>query len=270
LLTESLFGLCVAVTMLIAYRVMDRPSGWWALALGVSIGVASLARSEGLLLVPLLALPVLWRRETPAGAVALRTGVACLGVIVAIGPWTARNWHRFDQPVVGSNNSGSVISGANCHSVYHGSNVGLWDFACVGRAGSANEAEAAARQRRRGIDYASDHAGRATVVAGVRVLRTWDVFQPWSTVGINEGRDPTMSRIGLVFYWLLVPLAIAGAVLLVRRREPLRVLLAPVALVTIVSALGWGITRFRHAAEISIVILAAVALSAALERRSAP
>ena len=51
LLTESLFGLCVAVAMLIAYRLFDAPSGWWALALGVAIGVASLARSEGLLLV---------------------------------------------------------------------------------------------------------------------------------------------------------------------------------------------------------------------------
>ena len=35
---------------------------------------------------------------------------------------------------------------------------------------------------------------------------------------------------------------------------------------TLVSALGWGITRFRHAAEISIVILAAVALSALYDR----
>jgi asparagine N-glycosylation enzyme membrane subunit Stt3 len=37
-------------------------------------------------------------------------------------------------------------------------------------------------------------------------------------------------------------------------------------LVTVISALGWGITRFRHAAEVSIVILAAVALSALYDR----
>ncbi len=266
LLTESLFGLCVAVAMLVAYRLLDRPSAGWALALGVVIGVASLARSEGLLLLPLLAIPVVWRRGAPARLVAARAALACLGVALAVGPWTARNWARFDRPVIGSNNSGSVIAGANCDSVYHGSNVGLWDFGCIGSTGSANEAVAAARQRRQGIDYAGDHAGRATVVAAVRVLRTWDVFQPWSTVGINEGRDRTMSRIGLVFYWLLLPLAIAGAVLLGRRHAPLRVLVAPVLLVTIVSALGWGITRFRHAAEISIVILAAVALSALYDR----
>jgi hypothetical protein len=98
------------------------------------------------------------------------------------------------------------------------------------------------------------------------VLRTWDFYDPWEAVAFNEGRDRTVSRIGLVVYWLLFPLAVAGAVLLARRRAPLRILLAPVLMVTIISATGWGITRFRHAAEISIVILAAVALSAAYDR----
>ncbi len=265
LLTESLFGLCVAVTLLIAYRVYDRPSAWWALALGLAIGVSSLARSEGLLLLVLLALPVVWRRGIPGRTIALRLVVACLGLAIAVGPWTIRNWRDFDRPVIGSNNSGSVIAGANCDSVYHGADVGLWDFACLGKPESHNEAAEAARQRTQGVDYARDHAGRAVVVAAVRVLRTWDLFQPWSTVGINEGRDETMSRVGLVFYWLLAPFAIAGTVLLARRHEALRILLAPVILVTITSALGWGITRFRHAAEISIVILAAVALSAAFD-----
>ena len=90
LLTESLFGLCVAVAMLVAYRLLDRPSGWWALALGVAIGVASLARSEGLLLLPLLGHS---RRVAPgrsrAGSSRRAVALACLGVALAIGPWTA-------------------------------------------------------------------------------------------------------------------------------------------------------------------------------------
>ena len=47
LLAESLFGLCVAVAMLVAYRLLDQPNGWWALAAGAAIGIASLVRSEG-------------------------------------------------------------------------------------------------------------------------------------------------------------------------------------------------------------------------------
>src|SRR4051812_17436692 len=100
----------------------------------------------------------------------------------------------------------------------------------------------------------------------VRVLRTWDLYQPWRGAGYSEGREVTVSRIGLVLYWLLLPLAVAGAVAFRARRAPLRVLLAPVLFVTFISALGWGITRFRHAAEISIVILAAVGVSYILDR----
>jgi 4-amino-4-deoxy-L-arabinose transferase-like glycosyltransferase len=268
LMPETLFALCVAVAMLLAYRVLDAPNGWWALALGLAIGVSSLARSEGLFLLLLLALPVIWRRGIPARVVATRTALACLGVAVAIGPWTIRNWERFDQPVIGSTNQGSLVAGSNCHDTYYGRNIGLWHIECVGpvRLGE-NEAETSSRQRRQGIDYAADHAGRVPLVMAVRILRTWDLYQPWLGTSFNEGRTVTVSRIGLISFWLLLALAIPGAVVLYRRHAPLRVLLAPVLLVSLASALGSGTTRYRHAAEISVVILAAVALSAALDRR---
>jgi hypothetical protein len=68
-------------------------------------------------------------------------------------------------------------------------------------------------------------------------------------------------------FWLLAPLAIAGAWLLHRRRQPLVILLMPVAMVTLTALLTYGSTRFRFAAEPSIVVLAAVALDALVRRR---
>jgi 4-amino-4-deoxy-L-arabinose transferase-like glycosyltransferase len=266
LLTESLFGLCTAVAMLLAYRVLDNPASWSALALGAAIGLASLARSEGLLLLPLLALPVLLRRGASAQKVAGRVALTCLGVAVVIAPWTIRNTVRFDQLVIGANTSGSYIGGANCDATFHGRNIGLWDIRCVAPPTSSNEAVNAARQRRQGIEYAKDHSGRLPAVIAVRVLRTWDFYQPWRDVKFLEGRNWTASRVGLFAYWLLLPLAIAGMLMLRRRGEPLRVLLAPIVLATLVPALGYGLPRFRHLAEISIVILAAVVLSALYDR----
>jgi hypothetical protein len=71
-------------------------------------------------------------------------------------------------------------------------------------------------------------------------------------------------------FWLLAPLAIAGAWLLGRRRQPLAILLMPLAMVTLTALLTYGSTRFRFAAEPSIVVLAAVAVDALLRpRRSA-
>jgi hypothetical protein len=109
-----------------------------------------------------------------------------------------------------------------------------------------------------------DHRGRLPKVATARVLRTWGLYPPWKVV-VNEGRARWIAALETVMYFLLLPLAGAGAWLLRGRRE-LWVLLAPPVIVTLVSAYGWGLTRFRHSADIVIVVLAAVAL-VELQRR---
>jgi hypothetical protein len=52
-----------------------------------------------------------------------------------------------------------------------------------------------------------------------------------------------------------------------RRREPLFILLSPVLLVTITCALTYGGLRLRQAAEVPLVVLAAIGMVAAWERR---
>src|SRR4051812_12276980 len=62
-------------------------------------------------------------------------------------------------------------------------------------------------------------------------------------------------------YWVVLALAIWGAVLIRRSRSGgLWLLAAPVVLVTAVSLAGYGDIRFRQAAEVPLVLLAAVAL----------
>ncbi len=58
-------------------------------------------------------------------------------------------------------------------------------------------------------------------------------------------------------------LAVAGAVLLRRRREAVFPLLAPVVTVLATCALFYAATRFRATAEGALCLLAAVALDAA-------
>ena len=86
-------------------------------------------------------------------------------------------------------------------------------------------------------------------------------------------------RVGLVVLGLVIGAAVtrrpggsrstrvAGALVMRARREPLSILLAPPLLVTITTLTGYGTTRFRHAAEMSIVVLASVALVAAWDNR---
>ncbi len=72
----------------------------------------------------------------------------------------------------------------------------------------------------------------------------------------------------MAVYFVLLVLAAWGVVLLRRQRAPLLVLLAPFVVVCVSSAVGFGLPRFRQAAEIPIVVLAAVAVSGLLARRS--
>ena len=188
--------------------------------------------------------------------------------VLVLVPWSVRNYSAFDRPVLVSNNTGSLLAGANCPDTYGGRLLGEWSVACLSYPPDEGEGETASRLRKRGTDYIRGRSRRFVVVGFVRVLRTWDLFRPRQQIELSgqEARDTRVERIGIIVYYLLLPLAVGGAVLLRRRRQTLLVLLAPPVLVTIMSFFGYGITRFRMAAEISIVVLAAVALVALAER----
>ena len=77
-----------------------------------------------------------------------------------------------------------------------------------------------------------------------------------------EGRTFKLSVLGLVQYWLLLPLAGMGVVTLRRSGGPLLPMLAWPLVVTVVAALSMGATRYRVPAEVALVLLAAVSLDA--------
>jgi 4-amino-4-deoxy-L-arabinose transferase-like glycosyltransferase len=262
LLSETLYAPLVAASMLFAYSVIDRPGVAAASMLGAAIGLAALTRSEALLLLLLLALPAAYRGGTRWAA---RFAVCGLATAVVVAPWIVRNWIVFDRPLM-SNNEGALIAQTNCDDAYHGPRLGYLGVHCLGPA-SGDEADKAAHWRRKGLDYAGDHLERVPVVVAVRVLREWALYDFGHAVRDSEGRNHDVQRIGIVMSFLMLPLAVAGAVLLRRRREPLVPLLAPLALAVLVAAATYGSIRLRIAGEIPLVVLAAAALSHGLERR---
>jgi 4-amino-4-deoxy-L-arabinose transferase-like glycosyltransferase len=263
LMSETLYGLLVGVSLLVALRVAEDPRLPLAVALGALIGLATLTRAEALLFLPLLALPVCLAKQ-PRRA---RLGVlvaACLAAAVVIAPWTIRNWGAFDQPVLISINDSTVLAGANCDQAYSGPDTGFWILGCLApRTPGGNEATQAEIWRGQGREYLGDHLGELPRVAAIRVLRTWDLWQPRRQVGFAEGRDRTVQEIGTGVYLLMLPLAVAGAVLLRRRPLLLYVLLSPALVATISSLAGYGLPRFRHAAELTLVVFVAFALERA-------
>jgi asparagine N-glycosylation enzyme membrane subunit Stt3 len=107
------------------------------------------------------------------------------------------------------------------------------------------------------------------IVVLARVGRTWSLFRPLDMVTFNAGEDRErwVTRLGLVAYYPTLFCAIAGAVVLWRRRRrgALWVLCAPVVVVTIGAVVTYGQTRFRAPAEPSLALLAAVGIVGVIE-----
>jgi uncharacterized membrane protein YoaK (UPF0700 family) len=87
--------------------------------------------------------------------------------------------------------------------------------------------------------------------------------------GFFRGSPAWLEWLTVASFAAIFMLAVAGAVLMRRERRRLLVLLSPIVLVTVVSAAGFGTPRFRQAAEVVLVLLAAVALTRLLGRRPA-
>lgn len=265
-MSEALYGPMIALSLIAAYRVIERPTSGRALALGAAIGLAALTRSEALLLVPLLVLPLAWKVRPGFWRVA---AIACAGTALVVAPWTVRNWVVFHQPVVISTNEGGVWAGANCNSTYYGPGIGTWNLNCVPRLNlNRNEAQESDRYRRKGIDYMQDHLGRLPAVLPIRLLRTWDFYRPGQQASAAEAHPLRVEYANTVIYFLMLPLAGYGILLLRRRGVPLLPLLSLFAMVSVVSLVLYGYPRFWHAAQIPFLVLVAAAVLHLFEERA--
>lgn len=261
LMSESLFGLLVAISLLAAYRLLEAPSVGRALVLGVAAGLAALTRTEALVLLVLVLVPVIRRAGGWRAAL-----VAVLAAVVVITPWSVRNWIVFDRPVVVSTNSDSAIAGANCAGTYHGHDLGFWQLECI-RPHKGNEVASIEAARSDGVRYAREHAGRLPVVVGARLARTWSLFRPFQT---PEGRSLRAQKLGVIAFFLMLPFAVLGAIGLRRRGANVWIILMPFVVVSLIAIVTYGNVRFRQSAELSLVVLAAAGLDQLWRRVHAP
>ena len=269
IMSETIATLVVALALLYAYRLIREPNVANALIVGALCALAALTRAELVLLVPLLAVPAALVARSVATAQRWKlAGIGVLAAAVLIAPWVGYNLSRFDEPTYLSTNDGIALLGSNCDSVYFGDGMGLTDLKCLGPNPRGDQSVDSKIYRDRAFDYIGDHKKRAVIVAFARVGRTWSLFRPWDMVSYNkgEGREGWVTTLGLIAYFPLLIAAIAGWVVMRRRRRRSWPLLVPVLIVTIASAVTYGQTRFRVPAEPTIVVLAAVAIAAVVAR----
>jgi hypothetical protein len=268
LMSETLAAAGVVGILLAAYMYDEGRRSNQALALGVILGIAGLARAELLLLGPMLVLPmtVFGRRDAQISS-SRRIGhlaIAGAAAVLVVSPWVIRNQIRFEEPTTISTQDGLLLLGTNCEPAYEGDGRGFWLLSCmdlVDVPDGADQSEASSAYRSYALDYLSDHADQLPGVVAARLGRGLSIWQTEAMSFLNEGegRERWASQIGLWQFWLLTPLAAIGL-----WRWPSQQARWPLvvtgSLAIIMIAAFYGIPRFRIPAEIGIVVCAAVAL----------
>lgn len=276
LMAESLFIPVVVLVLWASYRVYANPTVGRAAAWGAILAVAALTRGEGLLwFVVLGAFVFLGSTSVPfTRRIALLAVGGTVGALL-ISPWVLYNMSRFEEPTTMTTGAGSIMLSGSCDSTYHGATIGYYSFRCLqlpadelpvippGSDESVNDVAL----RPVATEYIQDNLDRLPVVAAVRVGRVWEVYRPAQNVDFNarfENRGRAASQAGLVGYYVLLPLAVAGLVILRRRRVPIGPFLAFALVATATAALTFGVTRYRVPIDVALPLLAATAIDAVI------
>jgi 4-amino-4-deoxy-L-arabinose transferase-like glycosyltransferase len=266
-MSETVSPILTMLVLWAAYRMWRRPSRNSAALLGLSIGFAALARDELILFAVLILLPValLAGSETRAERFRL-AGVGVAGVVLVVAPWVGFNLSRFSHPVLISDRFGVTFAAANCDSVWHGPLRGFWSMPCafqaaVGVHGDESAVDPVAL--RHGLHYVGHHMSGYPSIEVARLGRTFGFYRPGNQIRLDsfiEGRPLLWARVGLGMFYAFAALAVAGGVMLRRRRALLFPMIAVVVDVVVAVLLTYGQTRFRAPLEPVLVILSAVAL----------
>jgi hypothetical protein len=246
-----------------------------AVAIGVVGGLLALTRPEGLLIAAVVLVgwalaripPGLSRRRW-AGSIA----VAALSVLALFGPWLARN-HSSLGTWSPTTEVGLIAVGANSPESYSGRLIGSYAPLAVLREAedpAIAGAEEATRDRAlqaRARTFASHHLVRLPVIGLVRVLRTFEIWDPQAERAAHAERGMRVS--GWWYQWassfMLVTLAVFGVLGLRRRRVDVRpmlpVLLCPVAVAS-VALVAYGEPFMRAAIDPALALMAATLVAA--------
>ena len=267
--TAALFFTFVAT--IFGLRFVRDPSRKNAAIFAVAGALAALSRAELLLFLPVVAAVALWKAPIPWKERFLRYGIAGVVCCAVLAPWVIRNNLVMHERITLSDGTGTVMVQANCDDTFYGPHLGYWSLRCgepqpYGPNGELlDESQRDVVVRERATEYISQHKARLiTVVVPARIGRMWGLYEPLEQVrlDIGEGRPSIPAKFGFLEYLVLAPAAIAGVVLQWRRRQPVLVIGLWAVLATITAATAFGTTRYRTAAEVSIVMFAAITVEA--------
>jgi len=262
-LSEQTEMLVVSFVIFMSYKTYKTPSFKNVAILGCLIGLSSMVRSEQILMVLTIGLPLFIKRRRQIIPFFVKALAFAGGVFLIVSPWVIRNIVIFNPPETFSSQLGITLETANCKQTYYGALVGYWDFECY-KGIKVPRSEAGADQvwRNVALNYIKGHFLRFIEIIPYRVGRILYIYNPFQQAALNqfEGWPIQLGRINVYFGWIEELLALVGIVVLVKKGVWLAPLTAQIILVLLVAIFIYGNSRYRSSFELSLVLLSAVAI----------
>jgi 4-amino-4-deoxy-L-arabinose transferase-like glycosyltransferase len=247
----------------------------WLAGAGVLGGLATLAHENGAVVVlALLPMAFAARRGFRAPALLLATAM------LTIAPWTIRNAIVLHSFIPVSDETGMTLAGTyNSTSARDSLIPYRWryyarvpaDARIYREAGRLTEPELSSRLQSAAFHYIAHHpiAPLAAAYHNTRRLLELDGSFAWRASTYNIGVDRSTARVGVVGFWLVLLLAVAGAFSSRARRAPAWLWAIPLLLYLSVVFVNAETPRFRAPIDPFLIMLAACSVTTAVARTRA-
>ncbi len=253
----------------------------WIAATGVLTGLATLTHQNAILLVLPLGL-ALWSSARPrpdrtrSGLRALAAPTILILITgLTIAPWTVRNAHELHHFVPVSDETGMTLRGTyNPESAAFAAVPYKWryyfkipqDAGLRRRAGRYDEVRFEDELQSRALDYIGAHPTSPIQAVWHNTLRMLELegTYAWHASALAIGLRPDVARTGVVAFWILCLLALAGALSRAARAAPGWLWAIPILFVLSVVFINVETPRFREPVDPFLVMLAGCAVTAAV------
>lgn len=278
LVAENLFTALVlgaVYAALRSHRSAGRRRYAWVAGAGLMTGLATLTHENGAVIaLPLIA--AVWTIRPRSSPAALAVPALLIATaVLAIVPWTIRNsieLHRF-IPVTDENGV-TLVGTYNRASAAYEPVPYKWrlfygipgERSLIRQAKHLTEPALSDRLQTQALHYIGDHPLSPLAVAyhnSLRLLELEGSFAWHASAGAIDLPEQT-AKIGVVSFWILCLLALAGAFTRAARAAPRWLWVVPVLLWLSVALVNAETPRFREPVDPFLVMLAACALAAAL------